>query len=79
MMGRDGSTRGQAKIQQLKDNANYMRKRLTAMGCRVLGDYDSPVLVGPVHTSLKYGAPSKLLLDSQQVSNTAPASLRAKS
>ena len=48
-MGRDGSTRGQKKIQQLKDNSNYMRKSLIDMGCRVLGDYDSPVLVSSFH------------------------------
>ena len=45
IMGRDGSTRGVEKIQQLRDNANYMRERLRAYGCHVLGDFDSPVLV----------------------------------
>ena len=47
IMGRDGSTRGAAKLAQLRDNANYMRRRLTELGCLVLGDYDSPVLVRP--------------------------------
>ena len=47
IMGRDGSSRGAAKLAQLRDNANYMRRRLTEMGCLVLGDYDSPVLVRP--------------------------------
>jgi len=46
IMGRDGSDRGARKIAQLRDNANYMRTRLTEMGCLVLGDYDSPILVG---------------------------------
>lgn len=45
IMGRDGTDRGQRKLHQLRDNANYMRRRLTEMGCLVLGDYDSPVLV----------------------------------
>ena len=45
IMGKDGSNRGIEKIQQLRDNANYMRDKLISMGCHVLGDYDSPVLV----------------------------------
>lgn len=45
IMGRDGTDRGARKIDQLRDNANYMRTRLTEMGCSVLGDYDSPILV----------------------------------
>ena len=45
IMGRDGSDRGVRKIHQLRDNANYVRMRLTKMGCIVLGTYDSPVLV----------------------------------
>ena len=47
IMGRDGTDRGARKLGQLRDNANYMRTRLTEMGCSVLGDYDSPVLVRP--------------------------------
>ena len=72
-MGRDGSDRGARKIAQLRDNANYMRTRLTEMGCLVLGDYDSPILVrfliGLVLCELKgrkemerYLVPSVLLL-----------------
>ena len=45
VMGRDGTDRGSRKLTQLRDNANYLRRRLTEMGCSVLGDYDSPVLV----------------------------------
>jgi serine palmitoyltransferase len=48
IMGRDGSNRGEQKIAQLRDNANYMRTKLTEMGCLVLGDYDSPILVNPL-------------------------------
>lgn len=45
IIGRDGTDRGARKLQQLRDNANYMRTKLTEMGCSVLGNYDSPVLV----------------------------------
>ncbi|UPQ98363.1 pyridoxal phosphate-dependent transferase [Chloropicon primus] len=42
--GKDGTTRGQEKIQKLKDNANFLRKKLKAAGCAVLGSEDSPVI-----------------------------------
>ena len=45
IMGRDGSGRGAAKIAQLRDNANYFRRRLLELGYNVLGDFDSPVMV----------------------------------
>ena len=45
IMGRDGSGRGAAKIAALRDNANYMRRRLLELGFNVLGDWDSPVMV----------------------------------
>ena len=41
----DGSGRGPAKLRQLKDNSNYFRGALLRMGCTVLGDWDSPVMV----------------------------------
>ena len=44
IMGRDGSTRGQDKIQQLKDNSNWFRRQLVDMGLEVLGDDDSPIM-----------------------------------
>lgn len=45
LRGRDGTDRGVKKIQKLHDNANYFRRRLSAMGCSVLGSDDSPVMV----------------------------------
>lgn len=45
LRGRDGSDRGIRKIQKLHDNANYFRHRLADMGCSVLGNDDSPVMV----------------------------------
>lgn len=47
IQGRDGSGRGQQKIAQLRDNANYFRARLLGQGYNVLGDWDSPVMVRP--------------------------------
>jgi len=45
IMGSDPSTGdlGQRKINQLRENSNMFRKGLLAMGCRVLGDLDSPI------------------------------------
>jgi len=46
IMGSDPSTGdlGQRKIAQLRENSNMFRKGLLAMGCRVLGDIDSPII-----------------------------------
>lgn len=35
---------GKTKLKKIKDNANYFRSKLDAMGCEVLGDNDSPVI-----------------------------------
>lgn len=43
--GEDGTDRGARKIAALHDNSNYFRRRLLEMGCNVLGDWDSPVMV----------------------------------
>jgi len=48
----DGSGRGPEKLQTLKDNSNYFRAALLRMGCTVLGDWDSPVMVCSLHNSL---------------------------
>ena len=45
LRGKDGSDRGIRKLQKLHDNANYFRHRLSDMGCSVLGNDDSPVMV----------------------------------
>ena len=45
IMGRDGTGRGAAKIARLRDNSNYVRRRLLELGFNVLGDWDSPVMV----------------------------------
>lgn len=46
IMGSDPATGdlGQRKIAQLRENSNMFRKGLLAMGCRVLGDIDSPII-----------------------------------
>ena len=46
IMGPDGkgTSKGLKKIQQLDDNSCYFRERLRKMGCKVLGDMNSPVV-----------------------------------
>jgi serine palmitoyltransferase len=44
IMGEDGTSRGKDKLAALKENANYFRDSLRAMGCEVLGDPGSPVV-----------------------------------
>ena len=57
--GEDGTTRGQEKILQLKKNANFLRKRLTAGGCTVLGSEDSPVVPIMIFQPAKISAISR--------------------
>lgn len=45
IQGHDGSDRGPRKMQQLRDNSNYFRRKLKEMNLMVLGDDDSPVMV----------------------------------
>ena len=45
LQGKDGSSRGVEKIKTLHGNANFMRKKLGEMGCAILGDDNSPVMV----------------------------------
>lgn len=44
IMGEDGSDLGAMKLRRLRENANYVRARLEAMGLHVYGDYNSPVI-----------------------------------
>lgn len=42
--GTDGTTVGAAKLAALRANSIYFRARLVAMGVKIYGDYDSPVV-----------------------------------
>ncbi|KAB7495509.1 Serine palmitoyltransferase 2 [Armadillidium nasatum] len=44
LMGRDGTTDGQKRIEQLARNVHYFRQRLKQLGFIVFGDDDSPVV-----------------------------------
>ncbi|MEW5301168.1 MAG: hypothetical protein WDW36_004044 [Sanguina aurantia] len=44
LLGHDGTDRGQRKVAQLHENANYFRARLIDQGLDVLGDFDSPIM-----------------------------------
>lgn len=45
LRGEDGTDRGARKLAQLRENSDYFRGRLLDMGCNVLGDWGSPVMV----------------------------------
>jgi serine palmitoyltransferase len=62
MRGRDGSGRGLAKIAALRDNSNYFRARLLALGFNVLGDWDSPVMPVMIFNPAKLPACSREML-----------------
>jgi len=59
IMGEDGTNIGQEKITALRDNANYMRLRLTEMGLHVLGNYDSPIMPVMLYNPTKIAAFSR--------------------
>lgn len=54
---------GLAKIQRLKENANYFRHRLIDMGLDVLGDDGSPVVPVMIYSPGKVAAFSRMALD----------------
>lgn len=60
--GKDGTDRGRRKIAQLRDNSNYFRARLLAMGFNVLGDWDSPVMPIMIFNPGKLPAASREML-----------------
>ena len=62
ILGEDGTGRGLQKIQQLHDNSNWFRKRLKQIGCTVLGDNDSPVMVRGQEGLLRLACCSRVAL-----------------
>ncbi|KAK9796329.1 hypothetical protein WJX73_005593 [Symbiochloris irregularis] len=64
IQGRDdvGDGRGQRKMDQLKQNANFFREGLEGMGLNVLGDQDSPVMPIMLFQPAKIPAFSRLCL-----------------
>lgn len=44
IMGKDDTSIGKQKLQNLRDNSNYFRMRLQELGLQVLGNYDSPIM-----------------------------------
>jgi serine palmitoyltransferase len=59
IMGRDGTDTGARKLAALKDNANYFRQRLRALGAEVYGDDDSPVIPIMLYNPTKIAAFSR--------------------
>eukprot|EP01024_Parvocaulis_polyphysoides_P001295 TRINITY_DN10352_c0_g1_i2.p1 TRINITY_DN10352_c0_g1~~TRINITY_DN10352_c0_g1_i2.p1 ORF type:complete len:548 (-),score=34.63 TRINITY_DN10352_c0_g1_i2:445-2088(-) len=63
IMGFDGTNRGVQKIQQLHENANYLRLQLQAKGYDTLGDYGSPVIPLMLYLPAKIAAFSRMCLE----------------
>uniref|UniRef100_UPI00398EF2A8 serine palmitoyltransferase 2-like isoform X1 n=1 Tax=Pristiophorus japonicus TaxID=55135 RepID=UPI00398EF2A8 len=56
IMGEDGTTLGQARVQQLAENTRYFRRRLKEMGFIIYGNDDSPVVPLMLYMPAKIGA-----------------------
>ena len=63
MMGLDGSNMGQLKIKKLKENCNYLRKKLVELNLHVYGHYDSPVIPVMIYNPTKIAAFSRECYD----------------
>uniref|UniRef100_A0A3Q4GT80 Serine palmitoyltransferase, long chain base subunit 2a n=1 Tax=Neolamprologus brichardi TaxID=32507 RepID=A0A3Q4GT80_NEOBR len=56
IMGEDGTTIGNERVQQLAENTVYFRKRLREMGFIIYGNNDSPVVPLMLYMPAKIGA-----------------------
>ncbi|KAE8586112.1 hypothetical protein XENTR_v10021555 [Xenopus tropicalis] len=56
IMGEDGTTLGQKRVEQLAENTRYFRRRLTEMGFIIYGNSDSPVVPLMLYMPAKIGA-----------------------
>ena len=54
--GEDGTDIGARKLRQLRDNAQFFREGLVALGLEVLGDHPSPVMPVMLYQPYKVGA-----------------------
>jgi serine palmitoyltransferase len=63
LRGQDGTSVGARKVARLRDNSNYMRSRLIAMGLEVLGDRDSPIMPIMIYNPTKIAAFSRMCLE----------------
>jgi len=59
IMGEDGTDIGRRKLLALRDNANFFRSRMMAMGGHVLGDWDSPIIPVMLYNPAKIPAFSR--------------------
>lgn len=57
--GEDGTTIGREKLRRLKENSNYFREKLEAMGVEVFGSRDSPVIPMMLYNPTKISAFSR--------------------
>ncbi|CBN76133.1 Serine palmitoyltransferase [Ectocarpus siliculosus] len=59
IMGEDGTDIGATKLRALRENSNFVRRKLEDMGMHVLGDYNSPVIPALIYVPAKLSAFSK--------------------
>lgn len=59
LQGMDGTDRGARKLRELKENSNWFRGELRALGLEVIGDDDSPVMPVMLYNPAKIAAFSR--------------------
>jgi serine palmitoyltransferase len=63
LTGEDGTKIGQEKLDSLKRNSNYFRQKIVELGCRVIGDWDSPIVPMLIFEPSKLSCFSRLTLE----------------
>ncbi|CAM9989338.1 unnamed protein product, partial [Discosporangium mesarthrocarpum] len=63
IMGEDGTTIGAQKLRAVRQNSNFVRRKLEDMGLHVLGDYNSPVIPFLIYVPAKISAFSRECYD----------------
>ncbi|KAK3259831.1 Serine palmitoyltransferase 1 [Cymbomonas tetramitiformis] len=63
MSGEDGSNVGATKVQQLRDNSQFFREGLKALGLEVLGHFPSPVMPVMLYQPFKIGDFARLAFE----------------
>lgn len=63
IMGIDDPEEGERRLESLRNNSNYFRKRLKELGYQVFGDEDSPIVPMMIYNLSKVAAFSRVCLE----------------